>query len=503
MAQAVGGALAHRPTIADPSSQVAVKGLKMSGFVKRGRGGGDGLRRWSRRAVLRIGGLSLLGMTWPELQWLRAITATSQERYRRNSCVFFFLFGGPSHIDLWDMKPDAPAEVRGEFRPVATRVPGIHVCEHLPRLAQHMDKVCLVRSMTHRMNVHGPACSEIFSGRPYFGAPITDQADPQDWPSLSSMVSRFRPAHNGVPSSVVLPWYLQFPGQARRIAGQTGGRMGEQYNAVLIQGDSEKLSFRVDGLQLREQVPLSRIADRRQLLAHMQSSPTHLPPDRKPVVQWEQLHQQAYELLKSRAGEWVDVEREPASVRERYGRTIVGQSLLMARRLIEAGVGLVTVNWEDETKIDGANTCWDTHQDNFPKLKNLLCPIFDQAYTAFLEDLHERGLLDTTLVVAVGEFGRTPRLGQFSQSSNTRKTGRDHWPNAFTALLAGGGVRGGQVYGSTNAHGAFVEDDPVTPADLAATVLYHLGIDPHWEYQDVLRRERYRLSEGTPIRNLG
>ncbi|GIW94748.1 MAG: hypothetical protein KatS3mg110_2789 [Pirellulaceae bacterium] len=456
--------------------------------------------RPTRRAVLRIGSLSLLGLSLPELLWLRSSHGQGSAR-RQNSCVFFFLFGGPSHIDLWDMKPSAPAEVRGEFQPISTCVPGIQVCEHLPLLARQMDKLCLIRSMTHQMNVHGPACSELFTGRPYFGAPTTDQADPQDWPSLSSMVHRFYRRRTSVPPSVVLPWYLQFPGQARRIAGQTGGRMGEKYNALLVEGDSETLRFRVDGLKLRPHVPLERIAERRRLLDRVDAGSVL---EAGALIQpWQQFREQAYELLMSRAAQWLDTEQEPDSVRDRYGRTVVGQSLLMARRLVEAGVALVTVNWEDETKIDGANTCWDTHQDNFPKLKNLLCPIFDKAFSAFLEDLHQRGLLETTLVVAVGEFGRTPRLGQFSQSSNTRKTGRDHWPNAFTALVAGGGIRGGQVYGSSNAHGAFVEENPVSPADLAATILEHLGIDPKESYRDTLRGTRYRLSEGTPIRGLG
>ena len=190
-------------------------------------------------------------------------------------------------------------------------------------------------------------------------------------------------------------------------------------------------------------------------------------------------------------------------MRERYGRTAVGQSLLLARRLVEAGVSLVTVNWQDETKTDGANTCWDTHQDNFAKLKDLLCPRFDRAFPAFIEDLHDRGLLETTLVVAVGEFGRTPKLGQFTQSSNTRRTGRDHWPHAFTALLAGGGVRGGQVYGATTADGGYVHDRPVTPADLAATVLHHLGIDPARRYGDESQGLDPQLSDGRPITDLG
>jgi uncharacterized protein (DUF1501 family) len=221
------------------------------------------------------------------------------------------------------------------------------------------------------------------------------------------------------------------------------------------------------------------------------------------VQDFERHHERAYTLLENRAGELLDLDREPPSQRERYGSTMVGQSLLMARRLVEAGVPLVTVNWQDDTKIDGVNTCWDTHQDNFAKLTKLLCPMFDQAFTAFIADLDQRGLLETTLVVAVGEFGRTPYLGQFSQSNNTRKTGRDHWPSAFTALLAGGGVGGGQTYGETDRHAAFVKDKPVSPADLAATVFHHLGIDPRSTYTDELQKLQHRLSDGQPLLDLG
>jgi uncharacterized protein (DUF1501 family) len=183
--------------------------------------------------------------------------------------------------------------------------------------------------------------------------------------------------------------------------------------------------------------------------------------------------------------------------------TTVGQSLLLARRLVEAGVSLITVNWQDETRIDGVNTCWDTHQNNFSKLKDLLCPLFDQAFPAFIDDLHERRLLETTLVVALGEFGRTPKLGQFTQSNNTQKSGRDHWPHAFTAILAGGVVRGGQVYGETTSDGGYVRDKPVTPADLTATILHHLGIDAGQKYEDEFQRLDNRLSEGKAVRNLG
>jgi hypothetical protein len=465
-------------------------------------GPGTGARGgWTRREWLRVGGLSLLGLDVAGLARLRASPVASPvaDRRRHNACVFLFLFGGPSHIDLWDMKPDAPAEVRGEFRPVATRVPGIRVCEHLPHLARVMDLVCLLRSMTHRMNVHGPACSEIFSGREYFGPPTTDQASREDWPALSALAMRYGRPQGGLPPSAVLPWYLQFPGQPRRIAGQTGGRMGERYNAFGLQGDLARADFHIEGLQMTGDVPAGRLRRRRALLEQVQTR----APGGAAAAAFDVHCRSVYELLDRGASAALDLRREPARVRERYGPTAVGQSLLLARRLVEAGVSLVTVNWQDETKIDGVNTCWDTHQDNFAKLRDLLCPTFDRAFPAFLEDLHARGLLDSTLVVAVGEFGRTPRLGQFTQSNNTRRSGRDHWPHAFTALLAGGGVRGGQVYGETTTDGGFVRDRPVTPADLTATVLHHLGLNHRQTYEDEFQRRRYRLSVGTPVPDLG
>ncbi|MDP7018938.1 MAG: DUF1501 domain-containing protein [Pirellulaceae bacterium] len=453
----------------------------------------------NRRELMRIGGLSLLGLSAGQLE---SLLAANPAGGRAKSCVFLFLFGGPSQIDLWDMKPSAPAEIRGEFKPASTSVPGIQICEHLPRLAEQMDKICLIRSMTHGMNVHGPACSEIFTGRDYFGAPTTDQARDLDWPSMSSLLMRYGRSHNGLPASVVLPWYLQFPGQAKRIAGQTGGRMGERHNALLIEGDSAEKGFRVDGFGLQETVPIGRLNSRRELLQNLSHPVRQALSGPTNVEQFNRHRERAYTLLKGRAGELLDLDRETVQTRQRYGETMVGQSLLLARRLIEAGVSLITVNWEDETKTDGVNTCWDTHQNNFPKLKNLLCPIFDQAFPAFIADLHDRGLLDTTMVVAVGEFGRTPHMGQFSQSSNTRKSGRDHWPSVFTSLVAGGGVAGGQVYGESDHHGAQVKDRPVTPGDLSATVIHHLGIDPKATYVDEVQKQTFNLSIGDPVPDL-
>lgn len=444
----------------------------------------------NRRTFLSTG-LIPIGLGLTDLARLRAVPRTTSTQ-RANSCVFLFLFGGPSHIDLWDMKPSAPDMVRGEFTPTQTRVPGIHVCEHLPGLGRVMDKVCLVRSMTHRMNVHGPACSEVFSGRPYFGPPTTDQATREDWPSLSALVTRYGLGRCGLPASAILPWYLQFPGQPKRIAGQSGGRMGERYSPFLINGDIGSDLFEMEGLRPSNEFSIDRITARRALLERMGYAEDQSDMNRRI----------AYELLGNRAGDAMDLRSESVSVRDRYGRTAVGQSLLMARRLVEAGVSLVTVNWQDETKIDGVNTCWDTHQNNFSKLKTLLCPIFDQAFPAFISDLDQRGLLESTLVVAVGEFGRTPKMGQFEQSANTKKSGRDHWPHAFTAILAGGGVRGGQVYGATGRDGGYVIEKPVTPADLSATILHHLGIDHTQEYEDEFQHLRNALSDGQPVRDL-
>src|SRR5262249_36025624 len=291
-------------------------------------------------------GLSGLGLTLADLTRLRARPAENAATHKRrgNSCVFFFLFGGPSQIDLWDMKPDAPAEVRGDFRPIDTKVSGIRVCEHLPRFATVTDRVCLLRSMTHKMNVHGPACSEVFSGREYHQAPTTDQASREDWPSLSSMTARYGKRHGGLPASVVLPWYLQFPGQPRRIAGQTGGRMGEQHNAFLLRGELGRADSSFAGLELPSDVSTDRLRRRGELLSKL--------PSRGPASKAHDVnHQGGMELLSSQAARALDLRREPRSLRERYGLTAVGQSLLMARRLVEAGVSLVTVNWQDETTI--------------------------------------------------------------------------------------------------------------------------------------------------------
>ncbi|HKI41820.1 MAG TPA: DUF1501 domain-containing protein [Mycobacterium sp.] len=464
--------------------------------------GGRGL---TRRELLRVGGLSALGLTAGDLARLRAGADPGREsKDRPASCVFIFLFGGPSHIDLWDMKPEAPLEIRGEFKPIDTAVPGIQLCEHLPLLAQRMDKFCLLRSMTHSMPVHGPACSEIYTGRPYFGPPVTDQASPEDWPSLAALTQRYGKKRAGWPPSIVIPWFTQFAGQDKPIAGQTGGRMGEVFRPFLVNGDPSRLDFQVSGLRLPEDVPLHRALERHALLRQLESAARHAAGAAGGGESFHNHYATAFAMLgNERAAHAFELGSEPRLVRERYGESKFGQSLLLARRLVEAGISLVTVNWDDETFNDKVSPFWDTHNHNFPSLKDRLAPRFDRAFSAFLEDLHQRGLLETTLVVATGEFGRTPRIGQTVQNAMTEKTGRDHWPHAFTALLAGGGVRGGQVRGATTRTGGYIKDDPVSPADLSATILEHLGIDPTQEYWDHFQQIPRKLSTGKPLRNLG
>ena len=458
-----------------------------------------------RREWLRVGGIGLLGLSSSDLLRLRAqAEALGSSAPRAKSCVFIFLFGGPSHLDLWDMKPDAPAEIRGEFRPIDTAVPGIRVCEHLPMLARSMDKFCLLRSMTHRMPVHGPACSEMYSGRPYFGPPVTDQARPEDWPSLSAMLMRYGQARGGLPASVVLPWYTQFVGQGERIAGQTGGRMGERHNAFLIDGDPSRADFAVPGIGLPADVPVARVDGRRRLLDRLRGHSDDAIGETGGAKIFEKNAGVAFSMLGRRdAAEAFEIRKESPRTLQRYGSGKFARSLLLARRLIEAGVSLVTVNWDDDSGADKVSPYWDTHHDAFPKLKERLAPVFDRAYSAFLEDLAQRGLLESTLVVTAGEFGRTPKIGQFTQNAMTEKTGRDHWPHAFTALLAGGGVRGGQVHGATNSTGGYVADKPVTPADLAATMLEHLGVDASIRYRNLLLDIDHELSVGSPVGALG
>ena len=457
-----------------------------------------------RRELIRVGalgGLSLAG---------RGLPAVTGQQGQQRSAVFIFLFGGPSQLDMWDMKPAAPVEIRGQFQPISTSAPGVQICEHLPQLAGQMHRVCLVRSMNHRMPVHGPACSELYSGRPYPLPPVTDQARREDWPSLSALLTRSSLSASGLPPAIVLPWHSQFMGQSERIAGQSGGRMGEQFNPFLLRAGLDGGQFDAAELQLPDASAGQRLQRRTALLQRLQETRIAgrgvLESGGQGVgsaaahVRWQQQHDSAVSLLSGgQLGVAVDLERERPEVLARYGGSVFGRSLLAARRLVEAGVPLITVNWYDDSFHDKVSPHWDQHNHIFASLKDRMLPIFDRAMAAFVGDLGERGLLSTTMVAAAGEFGRTPRIGQFTQNAMTEKSGRDHWPHAFTALLAGGGIRGGQVFGSTDHQAGQVRDNPVSPADLTATLLGHLGVSTDESWWDPIQGQWQKNSEGQRI----
>jgi hypothetical protein len=457
-----------------------------------------------RRELIRVGalgGLSLAG---------RGLPAVTGQRGQQRSAVFIFLFGGPSQLDMWDMKPAAPVEIRGQFQPISTSAPGVQICEHLPQLAGQMHRVCLVRSMNHRMPVHGPACSELYSGRPYPLPPVTDQARREDWPSLAALLTRSSLSASGLPPAIVLPWHSQFMGQSERIAGQSGGRMGEQFNPFLLRAGLDGGQFDAAELQLPDASAGQRLQRRTALLQRLQETRIAgrgvLESGGQGVgsaaahVRWQQQHDSAVSLLSGgQLGVAVDLERERPEVLARYGGSVFGRSLLAARRLVEAGVPLITVNWYDDSFHDKVSPHWDQHNHIFASLKDRMLPIFDRAMAAFVGDLGERGLLSTTMVAAAGEFGRTPRIGQFTQNAMTEKSGRDHWPHAFTALLAGGGIRGGQVFGSTDHQAGQVRDNPVSPADLTATLLGHLGVSTDESWWDPIQGQWQKNSEGQRI----
>jgi hypothetical protein len=404
------------------------------------------------------------------------------------SCILVFYYGGPSHLDTWDMKPTAPLEIRGEFRSIATSVPGIRVCEHLPRCARVMDKLAVIRSMHHSMRNHNAAAVESLCGRaPLKGDLELLADDPNSFPCYGAALSFVDPGRRNLPSHVALPHVMR---NVVTLPGQNAGFLGAAYNPFQLTRDPNESGFRVDELEPPTDVPLDRLANRRSLLSLVGGPLRH--GNRFVDGGGMATHQeQAFDLLHSReVRRCFDLSREAQPLRDRYGRNTLGQSLILARRLVEAGVRFVNVN---DKITNGQTANWDSHENNFGRLKDDLLPPADQAFSALVEDLDSRGLLQSTLVVALAEFGRTPRINS--------SAGRDHWPDCFSVVLAGGGVQGGAVYGSSDRMGAYPAADPVTPGDLAATLFWRFGLDPATELRDVTSRP-YRLADGTPLRKL-
>lgn len=451
----------------------------------------------TRRDLLQAGGLAAMNLFLPQVL-NRCHAGFGARSGSARACVVVFLFGGPSQLDTFDLKPDAPAEFRGEFRPIATNVPGLRICEHLPRLAQQADKYCLIRGMNHPHPRHGWGLYYMLTGRRHNRPDLDAPPTPDDFPGLGALVTRLGQHRPGLPPAVTLPRWNRFLDLPNDYAGEKAGFLGSGHDPWLVKAEASGQDFALEQLALPLDVPPGRLFERRDLLAAVDQR----------IARWgeiaqehDTMHARAYDLLSSRAVRTAfDLGREPDRMRDRYGRHPLGQGLLLARRLVEAGTSLVQVNWHNDGS-DVKSPFWDTHKDNFNTLKSKLLPPVDVGLSAFLEDLAGRGLLESTLVLVMGEFGRTPRIGQVVMNGATDKAGRDHWPHAYTVLAAGGGVRGGRVYGASDDRAAYVVDGPVSPPDLQATVIQALGIKPSATIVDRQGRP-YAASDGQPVTGL-
>jgi hypothetical protein len=466
----------------------------------------DGL---TRRDFLHVGGLGAFGLTAAGLFRLREAAAANGKRAggfgQAKSCILLFPYGSPPQHETFDPKPEAPAEVRGEMGAIATSLPGLKICDHLPRVARVMDRVTVVRSLTHPYPLHGVAYA--VSGIPtYTPALETVPRDSRHWPFIGSVVDYLeeragRQAVPPVPRNVGLPWLLNVKTDLGPLAGPYAAFLGQGHDPVWADFDgpatrpvphyteNQKKTF-IDpygGVTLAGRFRLSRdgrpmagagserLARRRSLLAQFDGARARALPQEPGFDRHQRM---AFSLLTSgKMRQALDIGREPVAVRERYGLTLFGQACLAARRLVEAGSKFVTVFWDGYGQFSGC--AWDTHANHFPRLKEYLLPGFDWAYSALVHDLEARGLLDETLVVCISEHGRTPRI-----DSKPKGAGRHHWSRAYSAVLAGGGVGRGKVVGSTDRLGGEVRDTPISPKDVLATTFHLLGIDPETTVPD-------------------
>jgi hypothetical protein len=456
-----------------------------------------------RRNVLRAGSLGLFGLGLGDLLRGRVAAESSGAQSpggfgKAKNCILLFMWGGPAHQDTWDLKPTAPVEIRGQFKPIATKVPGIHICEHLPLLADRVDRLAIVRSMTHTDVDHLTSTHFLLTGQP---PPRTTELR-GDWPHIGAVLARLGRGRDPLPPFVSLRPKLEndVPRFVEQCHGQTAGWLGQAFDPLSIDANPAEADYRVGDFHLPPEVSAARLGERRDLLRDL-NEPLRRRGSRVPTETMDRHVQRAFDILNSASGIGAfDLTQEPAAVRERYGLNPHGQSVLQARRLVERGVPLVTVFWPSDG-IKNVSVYWDTHNRNFVDLRERLMPPADQAFSALLDDLAERGMLDETLVVWTGEFGRTPRVGQRNSDAGAGRDGRDHWPGCFTSVLAGGGIRGGQVYGSSDRHAAYPASNPVAPLDLVATVYHLLGVDEHLTLADAQGRPQ-PIRPGLPIRQL-
>jgi hypothetical protein len=444
----------------------------------------DGLRR---RDFLHAGSLSLLGLGLTQMAGLNALGAVDPNKKDVN-CILLMLVGGPSQLDTWDMKPDAPVEIRGPYKPIKTNVPGIEISENFPRMAKHADKYALIRSCYHTAAaVHDTGHQMMQTGRLFQGG--------VEYPHLGCVLTKVKGPRGDVPSHVLLPHPIGNTG-GNMPHGQTAGFLGKTYDPFVLNADPSDPNFRVPDLLPPDYLSALRVDRRRDWRAMVDSSVSRFETSQDARLLDSTFHQ-AYTLMSSqKARAAFALHDEPENVRNRYGQNRFGQGCLLARRLIEAGVRFVTVNMF-ETVFD--EITWDIHGSKpFSPIscyKDLVGPMFDMAYSSLLSDLDSRGLLDNTLVLAFGEFGRTPKVNPAG--------GRDHWPQCWTVLMAGGGVKGGKIVGSSDDLGGSPKDRPVNPGEIAATVFHALGIDLHLELPGAQGRPIPVVERGTePIHEL-
>ncbi|PYV24562.1 MAG: DUF1501 domain-containing protein [Acidobacteria bacterium] len=462
---------------------------------------------YTRREFLRVGGSTLFGLSLPHFFSLEAkASATSPFAGSKGyggakSVILLFLQGGPSHLDIWDPKPDAPSNIRGDFKPIKTNVDGIQLSETMPLLSKHADKYTLIRSMSYTpvgLFNHTAAIYQMLTGYPPDKVSPSGQLEPpspRDFPTAGAQVAKLKPLDDPMLPFVEMPRPLQESSVIGK--GGAAGFLGKAYDPYRLYQDPNK-PIDLGDLALRSDVPPERLKERFYLLKGINGS---MPELEKAVSSYalDEYYQKAYNLLLSgKARNAFDLEQEKPEVRERYGRTTFGQGALLARRLVEAGTRFVQLNWPAVANGDPTVDAWDTHAANFGPLKNLHCPILDRTLSALLEDMSERGLLKDTLVVAIGEFGRSPRLGVSTSGNSNAPDGRDHWPYCYTGLVAGGGVRVGELYGKSDETGSSPKENPVHPTDLLATIYYALGIDPGQMVLNDLNQPR-ELVKGTPL----
>jgi len=443
----------------------------------------------TRRDLLQVGSLGLMGLTIPKLLQSQALAAASGLEPSADACVIIFLNGGPSHLDMWDMKPEASDGIRGEFKPIDSSLPGYQVCEHLPRMARHAHRATIVRSMHHGVNnAHAAAVYASMTG--HDRGEIGGGTRQTDYPSPGAVLSKLRVGSQRVVQNVHLPYMTKEGANGPPQPGFFGGILGRGYDPLFILKDPNAADFGVPELTLQTGVDAQRLEVRHRLFRELDQRVNDAQGSGV-ARDMDGFQSRAFDLLTSEATQnALQINREPDKTRDAYGRNIYGQSVLLARRLIEAGTKMVTISWAPD-----ANATWDTHGGNFEKLKGSLLPQFDAACASLIDDLVDRGRFDRTVIAVLGDFGRTPKV-------NANNGGRDHWNYCYSLALFGGGFQQGLIYGSSDATGAFPGSNPLKPGDIISSIYHCLGIRHDRPIYDSTNRPYRLVPEGDVVSEL-